>query len=52
MVSRKTARISMRVSSEDKKLLENKADELGYKSISALVRGRAYDHFVIKLDLS
>lgn len=52
MMSKKTARIHMRLNTEEKELMKNKANKLGFKSTSAFILDSAYNFFMIYLDLS
>lgn len=51
-MSKKTARIHMRLNTEEKELMKNKANKLGFKSTSAFILDSAYNFFMIYLDLS
>lgn len=48
----KKEKIEMRVTPNQKELIKNKADELGFKSVTAFLISSAEDFFMIDLDLS
>lgn len=45
-------KINVSISNEDKKFVENKAEELGYKSVSAFLIDSAKNHFRIEVDMN
>jgi len=50
--NKKTEKIEVRVTTEQKEFIQNKSEGLGYKYISPFLINSAYDHFAIELDLS
>lgn len=52
MSSKKTEVIKFRTTKEQKEFIQEKADELGFKSVSAFLINSAKDFFVIEMDLS
>src|SRR5690625_2562884 len=51
-MSKKTERIELRVTKEDKELIKNKARKLGYRYVTPFMVNSAENHFMIDLDLS
>ena len=51
-VARTNTYLQLRISPEDKEFVKNKADELGYKSISAFMIDSAKNHFKVEIDMS
>lgn len=45
-------KLNVSISKEDKQLIENKAEELGYKTVAAFVIDSAKSHFRIEVDMS
>ena len=42
----------MRVTKEEKEFIKNRADEMGYKSVTAFLIESAKNHFKVELDMS
>lgn len=51
-MAKKTSNILIRVTEEKKKRMKNKAEKLGYTSLTAFLISAAENHFLIELDLS
>lgn len=51
-MARTNTYLQLRISPEDKEFVKNKADELGYKSVSAFMIDSAKNHFKVELDMS
>ena len=51
-MANKTESISMRVTAEEKAIIENKAKEKGYSSIVEYMLASAEDHVTVKIDIS
>lgn len=51
-MEKKTEEIKIRTTKTEKKLIQEKAKKLGFKSVTAFLKSSAEDFFVVKLDLS
>lgn len=51
-MAKKTSNILIRVTEEKKKRMKNKAEKLGYTSLTAFLISAAENHFLVELDLS
>lgn len=51
-MARTNTYLQLRISPEDKEFVKNKADELGYNSVSAFMIDSAKNHFKVELDMS
>ena len=51
-MARTNTYLQLRISPEDKEFVKNKADELGYKNISAFMIDSAKNHFKVEIDMS
>ena len=52
MSRKRKARIEIQLSEEQKEFIKNKAEELGYPTVSSFLIDSAKDFFIVRMDLS
>ena len=52
MDKNKNEKIDIRVTTEQKEYIKNKANELGYRSVTAFLVASAKEHFTVEIDMS
>lgn len=51
-ITRTKTYLQLRLSKEDKEFIKDKAEKLGYQTVSAFLIQSAKDHFIVRIDLS